>query len=321
MVSDPYSALASTLTKDEIEDEVEKKIANFHGLLTRDVALKLIAKERGLFKEEDNVIKIKDIKPGMRKITFSGKILAINKEIVYPSGKRARSIVISDDTANVSLILWNDDISIISKLKVGDEVLVKSAYEKLGSLNLGYKGTLEIVNAVPYSKLAELAEGQSVNVRAFIVAVKGKRVYEKNGKESTYFSFDISDSTGERTCIIWGAADEQKMVAENEIIIQNGLVRNNEIHITDRTRLLVRKTTDVISGKLIDMSLENNKLIVNIDKNNLIFNRENALKFFGIDIRDDISLETIVNLKKESMLNTNVYISCKEKDGEHIILD
>ncbi len=317
---DFYSALSVSLSKEEIEKEVENKIDAFHGLLTRDVALKLIAKERGLFKEEEQQVKIKDIKPGMRKINIIGKIAAINKENTYPSGKRARAIVIKDDTAAVSLTLWNDDIKMISNLKVGDEVLVKSAYEKLGSMSLGYKGTLEVVSAAPYYKLGELVEG-SVNVRAFINAVEGKKEYEKNGKKSSFFSFNISDSTGERRCIIWGIHNSQNIIVGNEVIIQNALFRNNEIHINERTRLLVRKAKDVISGKLLSMEAKDGKLVLNVDGKIITLNRVNALKFFSMSISDDIALETLAGLKAESMLDKTIYINCKEQNGEFVILE
>ena len=316
---DFYSILSSTLSKDEIESEVVRKIEAFHGLLTRDVALKLIAKERGLFKEEEQQVKISDLKPNMRRINVLGKIAAINKETVYPSGKRARTIVIKDNSGVVSVTLWNEDIAMLSKLKVGDEILVKSAYEKMGSLSLGYRGSLEIVNAAPYLQLARLVDGP-INVRAFITGIEGKKEYERSGKKSSFFSFSISDSTDERKCIIWGVHNSQNLIAGNEVIIQNALYRDNEIHINDRTRLLVRKAKDIVSGALSDMRMKDGKLALDIGDKVLVFNRENALKFFGMEISDDIMLETLVELKRDSMLGKNFYVHCKEQDGEFVIL-
>ena len=319
-MADIYAALAATLSKEEIEKEVEKKIADFHGLLTREVALKLIAKERGLYKEEEQIVKIKDIKPSMRRLTVSGKIIAIDKEKTYSSGKRARSIIIKDDTGHVSVTLWNQDIQIISKLKIGDEILVKNAYEKIGNLSLGYKGTIEIINTVPYTPLAELIEGP-VNVRAFISAVGEKKEYEKNNRKFTYISFSINDSISEQKCVLWSIPDMDKMTVGNEIIIQNGLFRENEIHLNNYTRLLIRKATNVVNGTVNDVRIDNNKLVFIVDNRTLTFNRENALKLLDTSVSDDINLETIVTLKKESLLNKNIYIRCKEENGEYVILE
>lgn len=320
MGGDLYSTVLSAMGREELEKEVEKKISDFHGLLTLEVALKLIAREKGLYKDEDKEVKIKEIIAGMRRITLRARIMSIDKEMSYPSGKKARTIIIRDDTGHVPLTLWNNDLSLLSQLKVGDEIIIKSAYEKSGSLSLGYKGTLEIANAAPYSSLSDIENNSFVNVRAFISAVEGKKEYEKNGKKYSYFSFFVSDSAISRRCVLWGVPDFQKMAAGNEIIIQNGSVRNNEIHINGRTRLLVRRPEDTVSGRLADMHVEHGLLLMNIGSRVLAMNRENALKFFGIDVSDDISIETIVTLKKESMLNRNVYIRCKEQNGEAIML-
>ena len=53
---DAESALLSVMSESEMESEVQGKIDKFHGFLTREVALKLIAKEKGLLKEEEKHI-------------------------------------------------------------------------------------------------------------------------------------------------------------------------------------------------------------------------------------------------------------------------
>ncbi|MBS3068599.1 hypothetical protein J4450_07880, partial [Candidatus Micrarchaeota archaeon] len=67
--------------------------------------------------------------------------------------------------------------------------------------------------------------------------------------------------------------------------------------------------------------IDNNKLVFIVDNRTLTFNRENALKLLDTSVSDDINLETIVTLKKESLLNKNIYIRCKEENGEYVILE
>ncbi len=317
---DVYATLESSLGKDRIEEEIGKKLADFHGLLTRDVALKLIAKEHGIIKEES--VQISEIRPGMKRVTLKGTIRQIHKIVEYSFGKKCRSMTIADRTGTTTLTVWNDDVELFSRLKVGDEIEVKNAYERLGSLNLGYNGSVGVVKAAPYNECNQLPENQPVNVRAFISHIQGTREYEKNGIKKQYYIFTVSDGRAEVRCVVWDGLERTgRLAVGDEVIVQNAMARKGELHINTHTRLLARKLANLISGTVTNMHVQANKLLITIGGRELAFNREHALKFFGVKIGDDITLETLVQLKKESLLNTTTHVRCKEENGEWKIID
>lgn len=317
---DVYATLESTLGKEKVEEEIGKKLTDFHGLLTREVALKLIAKEHGLIKEE--MVKINEIKPGMKRVILNGTISQIHKIVEYTFGKKCRTMTIKDETGTTTLTVWNDDVDIFSKLKVGDEIGVKNAYERLGSLNLGYNGSVEILKSAPYTKCDTLPENAPVNIRAFISHIQGTREYEKNGVKKQYYIFTVSDKTTEVRCIVWENLERtQKLAIGDEVIIQNATAKKNELHINANSRILARKLAHLISGKITEIGVKSNKLFLKIGDTELLFSREHALTFFGVTMHTDIDLETLIALKKESLLNTVQHIRCKEENGEWKILE
>ncbi len=316
---DISATVESVLGKEKTEEEIEKKLADFHGLLTREVALKLIAKEQGLIKEEP--IKISEIKPGMKRVTVQARIIRINQLVQYPNGKKTRGMLIKDDSGIITITVWNEDTELLSKLKTGDEIRIKNAYERLGSITLGYQGSLELVTAAPYTPLDQLHENNTVHVRGTILRIQGSRTYEKNKAQKEYFIFSISDGKNEIRCVVWDQVERTKrLTAGDEIIIQNATVRKNEIHINATSRLLARKQEHLISGKLTEIYTKGTKLVLSVGERSLTFNRENALKFLGITVNKDIEIETIVQLKKEVLLNSIVHIRCKEHEKEWIMV-
>ena len=320
--NDNYSMLETILSKEQIEEQIDKKISEFHGLLTREVAIKMIAKERGLLKDKEQFFKINDIKPGARKINLVAKIGRINKEVIHPSGKRSRGMLIKDDTGGISLTLWNDDLEFFKKLKVGDELLVKNAYEKYNSLSLGYNGTLEITSPSSFTKLSDIENGNYVHVKEFISRIEGKKSYEKDKQKRSFFSFYVKDGKSEKQCIIWENIERgEKLDVGDEIIIENVFARNNELHINDSTRLLVKKHRDLVSGILYAIECSDGIVSLTIGKNELKLDRNNALKFFGVEANEDIAIATIANLKKSSMLNKNMYVRGKKNDKGLFILE
>ena len=320
-----YALLETILSKEQIEEQIEKKISDFHGLLTREVAVKLIAKEHGLLKDKEQFFKIKDIKPGTRKINVIAKIGRINKEVIHTSGKRSRGMLIKDDTGGISLTLWNDDLAFFKKLKVGDELLVKNAYEKFNSLSLGYNGTLEITLHSPFTSLSDAENGNYVHVKEFISKIEGKKSYEKDRQKKTLFSFiikDVNNEKNEKRCVIWENVERgEKLETGDEVIIENAFVRNNELHINENTRLLVKKHRNLVSGTLDAIECNDETVSLSIGKNELKLDRDNALKFFGLQVKEDVSLATIANLKKSSMLNKSIYVRGKKDDKGFFILE
>lgn len=305
------SELCSVLSKEALENEIAAKIAQFQGLLTREAAIKLIAKEKGLLKaEEQRTYKIKDMPAGARKICFTAKILRILAPVVYSRGKTSRSIVLGDETGKTHLKLWPSDFGLFSKVKLGDVVEVKNAYEKNGELSLGYSGEIRVANAAPFLPLKDLALSTYVNVRGKIISIEGVGTRNKEDTNKQVFAFSISDGSSEKRCVIWeGIGKGAKLNTDDEVILENAYVKTDGLYLYNSARILVRPAKRNVA-KVKDMTCEHENLMLILnDGKQLTLDRVNALKVLGANVAADITLESIVNLKKEFIVNKEISLA------------
>lgn len=307
--------LLKILEKEELEKTIKEKIKSFHGLLTREVAMRLLAKERGLLKEEEKKYRLAEIPKNEKKVGFSVHIKKIWQVAEYSSGKKSRVVEVEDETAVKPLVLWNDDVELVKGLRVRDEITVKGAYERSGELHLGYSGSIVVANKASFSDLAEMEEGEIVHLRGVVSAVEGNDKFIINGKQTPGFSLMISNGKMERRCVIFEGLDRAKKIElDDEIIIEGAIVKNGNVEINADARLLVRRIKNMLIGTVKKMECVGEKLHVEVGERKVTFDRENALRFFNIQIAEDIMLSTITELKEGVILNTKVAI--KEKDGQ-----
>ncbi len=97
------------------------------------------------------MLKIKELREGMRKVDIEGKVVEIGqpREVRSRYGEqtfRVADAVISDETGTVKLTLWNEQIG---QVKVNDSVRIENGYT--GS----FRGELQL-NVGKYGKLTVL---------------------------------------------------------------------------------------------------------------------------------------------------------------------
>ncbi|MDD5340290.1 MAG: hypothetical protein PHV13_03500 [Candidatus ainarchaeum sp.] len=223
---DQEAELLKALGKDGLEQAIDAKISSFHGLLTRDAALRLIAKERGLIREKECTLA--KIPKGAREVSFSASVRKIWPVAVYPSGKRSRVVEVADNEGARPLVLWNGDVEKAGGLRTRDRITVHGAYERGGELHLGQGGALEISQKAAFAPLGSLEEGQEAHVRGVVTAAEG-------------FAFTISDGSSERRCVMRQGLDRAaKIRPGDEVIVEDGRVTRGDIDIS-ASRLLVKR--------------------------------------------------------------------------------
>lgn len=306
------------MSEQQIEEAVAEKIDSFHGFLSREVALKLIAKEKGLLKEEERFYKIKDIPDDAKKISLVAKVEKVLPEVTYPSGKHSRSVLLSDETGTINLKLWEEGMALCSRLRTGSSITIRNAYERFGDLNLGYKGTIELENSNNYTKLDsiinEVIDGP-VHVYATVSKVDGPDA-------NSHFVFYVSDNKTEIKCIIRGATERGKKMSETDlVIIDNAKVENGKLILSTDSRLLLKRQKNLISGKIDGLGEDGANLWVEIGGKRYSLDRQNAFKFLNLTLSDDISLETVTQLKRDSLVGTTANIRVREANGSFLILE
>ena len=298
--------LEELLGKENLENEINRKITEFNGLLTREVAVRIIAKEKNLLKFTENEVSIAEIKPGMRNISIKGDINAIYQEMRYISGKISRSIVIKDSTGQIFLKFWENDVKRILGLGISDFVKVKGANEKNGELNFGYGCNIEVLEKAQTDSLDNLEENKTGKLRGLVGSVSGRQKYFN--KE--IFVFFLSDGKGEneKECVMWEDINRGKMVEKgDEVILENVLFRNKKINITSRSRILLKKSK-TLRGRISEIDFRNEMLYLNIEGKEIFLERQKALELLGLTVKEDIRFETIVKLKKDYLINTFITI-------------
>lgn len=83
-------------------------------------------------------VKIKDIAAGMSNLSVEGKIVDKNesrKVNTRYGSKRVTSAVLRDETGEIDLVLWEDQID---SVEVGDEIEIENAY------STQWKGKLQL---------------------------------------------------------------------------------------------------------------------------------------------------------------------------------
>nr|QNO54433.1 hypothetical protein IPKNHHKO_00007 [Methanosarcinales archaeon ANME-1 ERB7] len=319
---DLEGSLLGIMGREELEGEVARTIGKFHGLLTREVALRLLAKEKGLMKKDEKPCHISEIGKEQGKISVKAKVRKVWQLAKYSSGKRSRVIEIEDGTGSLPLILWNEDADKGKFLRKGDGITVRGTYEKGGELHLGYSGDLVLEERSGFTEFESLEGGKYAHVRGIITSTEGwDRFIRECAPSRKGYSFFISDGKKEIRCVIWeGIERGAGLTPGDEVILENALYNAGELGISNEGRILSRRKGDMLLGKVESMECECGGLSVTVGGRSVKLDRENALKFLGVEVADDISLPTVAMLKKDSMLNSSVALKAKEKDG-HLVIE
>jgi hypothetical protein len=323
---DPEPELLKIMSAGELEARISEKIQSFHGFLTREVALRLIAREAGLLKTEEKEWRLGEIPRGEKRIAFTGKVKWVWPAARYSSGKRSRVVEVGDDTGSKPLILWNDDVELASKLRMKDVVRVRGAYEKGGELHLGYSGTLEVLSKAEFSRLDDLREGEHVHLRGAVSRVEGEDSFVRGMGTVRGFSFIISDGGNERRCVIFegGGIERGRRLREgDEVIIEGAMVSGGNVEIGPDTRMLSRRAHEMLLGEVESIECaaegENESLAIRVGGKEARRGRESALRFLRAEVAPDIALSTVVSLKKDTLLNTRIALRIEQKDGQTVV--
>ncbi|HID73235.1 TPA: hypothetical protein EYP38_04800, partial [Candidatus Micrarchaeota archaeon] len=228
---DVETSLLGVMGREKLEEEVAIRIEKFHGLLTRDVALRLLAKEKGILKKEHKQSRISEIEKGQGRISVNARVRKVWQAATYSSGKRSRTVELEDDTGAMPLILWNEDADNGKGLRRGDRITVRGAYERGGELHLGYSGSIGLDERSGFTGFGDLKDGEYAHVRGTVTMTEGSdRFIRECAPTRRGYSFFISDGNKEIRCVIWEGRDRGSSISEgDEVILENALANKGEL--------------------------------------------------------------------------------------------
>ena len=308
---DFLSLLSKEVGEAAAGEMIEEKIRSFSGLLTREAAAKLIASEKGLIKEE--FLPAAAVKPGANSVNLRGKVERILPLQQYASGKRSRVFVLSDDTGEAQVRLWNEDTEKLRRLHLGDEVEVRGAYEKMGSLNLGYRGSMKTVADAKFLPPSALEKGRA-NCTGKISKVNGY-VDAEGGKR---FSLSISD--GEKTvdALLPEGSKKGEAISEGDgVIIEGAHFDGETLSLDAHSRIFLRRVApNIFRGPLENVERKGEEWAITVGGREFPTGGGALTKLLNLEgLKEDIDLGSAVSAKLPGLKGKNVMVVFEEKEG------
>ncbi|MFA5382144.1 MAG: hypothetical protein WC356_03185 [Candidatus Micrarchaeia archaeon] len=308
--------------EDKLNEEIENIIKEYNGLINRDTAYKILAKKNGY--ESKEKITISNIKKGMRSINLDAEVISFFP--IYESkGEvpfKCQRIMIKDGTGTIPVVFWNNDINFLEKeIGLGDKIEIIDIYENNGELNYTYRTKVNIKNKIEPIKFTELKDGLCT-VKGRIVEIFPDYYYKKNNEEKVMSSFNLMDGKDKIRVIVWDNIEGYKgKLTEGDIIkIESGLFKSGEIHINNFTRVVTLEKaidSDVVVGKIQDVKLQNEELVIFIEDKLLFLKDKEIFNFLKIsDLSEDIRINTIYELKKDELINKEFSFSIIEENNK-----
>ena len=185
-------AKSSGIAKEELERRVEAKRAKLSGLISKEGAAQIIAAELNI-NFDNEILKINELMPGMKKVNLVGKIIRIFPVREYNKNNRQGKIgsfILADETGNIRIVLWDTNhISLIENGDVieGSVIEMKNAAMRDSEVHLSgfseMKKSNQVIENVKTEraslskKIEELQAGLNVKVRGIVVQIFNPRFF------------------------------------------------------------------------------------------------------------------------------------------------
>ncbi len=213
-------------------------------------------------------VKIKDLKPNSGDIDTLGRVFAVSEPRTFErtdgtTGKVA-SIMISDETGEARVSIWDDKTDIVQKVKPGDAVKLESAYVKEGwrskpEIHIGWRGRViinpndpEVENLPKFERRLLKVEEVETDMPILDIAARVHQKFEPNeftrdnGTNGRVMNVIIADETGTIRVSFWDdAVDTAQNLKEGDIILltgarsRSGLGGQPEISVGQNTKIEV----------------------------------------------------------------------------------
>lgn len=123
------------ISADDIEKKVEEKQKELSGLISREGALYIIAKEAGIdiLKQPKKTVQIKDLTADVRNVEIKARVFKIfgAREFERNGVKnKVVNILLADGTGTVRMSLWDKQTGLLENFKPGDAIEIIGAYTK-----------------------------------------------------------------------------------------------------------------------------------------------------------------------------------------------
>ncbi|HTX61674.1 MAG TPA: OB-fold nucleic acid binding domain-containing protein [Methanobacterium sp.] len=232
-IKEEYEKIKDKISYDEFIKEMKTRMQDYEEVsfmgeldVARVIVGEYVDEENKPLSENAPVLKIADLNSGNHNISLIGRVKRISnvKKFTNRKGREGKlaNLLISDDTGEIRVVLWTENIKLLKKFQEGDVIKITSVEIKQGfrsdEAHLNKNSTIEKLPEEEYSTLPpyeekitdikDLKEDMEVNVIARIIRIPRTRTFDRNGKEGKFVPLEIQDKSGKTTLTLWNKDTE-----------------------------------------------------------------------------------------------------------------
>jgi replication factor A1 len=214
-------------SKEDFEADIKKIQDEFEGLIDEDAAAFLLVDKLGFNKA--SVVVLSDVHPG-QEATVKGKITCIQPphEFSRKNGRQGKvaNLLLSDDTATIPMVLWNEDVSLVEtgRIQLDSVVKIINGYSKQGrngtEIHVGRYSSVQIEDdSKEEFKDALMNQGSSsssdniISLQGTILSISPTTVFFKKDESYGFVSnVSLKTTEGIRKITFWN--DQVKQLQE-----------------------------------------------------------------------------------------------------------
>lgn len=170
---------------------------------------------------EDEIKKIAQLDIGSQNQNLMGRIMRISNVKTFKRKKgdegKVANVMVTDDTGEIKLVLWNDLTKMIDKLREGDVVEVKGVDIRDGfrgdeEAHLGPRSKIKKIEGdhkdLPdyeeeIASIEDIKPEMKVNIIARITKISRVRTFNTRDREGKLITLDLKDNTGSIALTLW----------------------------------------------------------------------------------------------------------------------
>jgi len=262
-IKSEYEKIKDKISYDDFLKKMEERKHDYEDVsfmseldIARTIIGEYINEENKPLSEANEAHKITELETGSDNISVTGRVMHISnvKKFTSKKGREGKlaNMIISDDTGEIRVVLWTENIKFLKKVNEGDIIKINNAEVKQGfredELHMKLDSNIQKLDSEEYEsfpkyddKVTDIKDiqGESqVNIIARIVRIPRIRTFDKNGKEGKVLSMEIQDKTGKIQFTLWN--NDTNLVKDLDlkegdsikVLGALGRTRNGEVSLT-----------------------------------------------------------------------------------------
>lgn len=246
------------------EGAIAARIAEFGGLLTRQAAVRLLCKERGIAVERR--VSLSGARGQKGHFSFSARVGRVFPVQKFPNSRDSSlRMHISDSSGQSTLVLWNEQCRLEKEIFAGDEIECAGAYFRAGEIFIAKSGSVKKTGGAQAESLDGLREG-ACSVQGIVKGAEGERSFRRNGEERRMFSFTICQGETCARAVAWqGNGAQFEIPSEGDtVLLENAFFRAGEVHLSAKSRLVIISSSQEKEGVVERIAVEGGNAVFRI---------------------------------------------------------